>query len=377
MSANVKQVIRRVVSSALVSGIVALFCLFLWQSRTPLLIERAKKVVEVPEWRNEKLTSREHYMWLSSNEFAYITGSDIGKPVFHRQTEKGVRKRLHPTLVRHLFDRFYEDFVMKIEKNLNCRGSLVRSNSRQLFLVLMNRADTREIKIDLKEFLQLDDRWENCWSQDGKTLYVTCLNRDVMFQIDPETGSAERLQIASSKSVTGQSRDCKLCGITKQGRLLIAINPMITTYSQAGVRSGEKEETFRFLEAGFGNESGYSRQFNIKTPFPFTNNRGNTGLAIAVPSRICDRLLIGSLVWRQDPISSWLHSKFPGVPDNSGYFEEAWVGKMDGSDMRLIGTMPMGDVNQEKPWAIEPLWSPDDRRISFIYGDGIYVVEAP
>ena len=52
-------------------GVIFAVVLYLWGTRPQLLMTKAKKIIEVPEWRNEKFTYGEHYKWLNPKEVLY------------------------------------------------------------------------------------------------------------------------------------------------------------------------------------------------------------------------------------------------------------------------------------------------------------------
>ena len=101
-----------------------------------------------------------------------------------------------------------------------------------------------------------------------------------------------------------------------------------------------------------------------------------TAGALALPSNHGDKVLIAGAFLQENPIFTWLHSKISSFPDGKRFVEEAWLGNIDGTEMRLVGYLPVEPNNKGEPWASDPEWSPDDSQISFLYKDGIYSVPA-
>lgn len=83
------------------------------------------------------------------------------------------------------------------------------------------------------------------------------------------------------------------------------------------------------------------------------------------------------VVW-EPPYRRFLARWLPFCKSTPDITDELWVSRLDGSQMRRIGAIDQGhDVNILPVYTgPEQLrWSPDGRRISFVYNKGVYVIE--
>ena len=97
------------------------------------------------------------------------------------------------------------------------------------------------------------------------------------------------------------------------------------------------------------------------------------GLCMTCPSHNCEKQLYIAYANREYPILKKLHGIIPRIPDGRVEREEIWVSNIDGSGMRLIGTLPINSNPEAlNHLAYDPVWSPDDSHISFVSGGGIY-----
>ena len=96
-----------------------------------------------------------------------------------------------------------------------------------------------------------------------------------------------------------------------------------------------------------------------------------------------DRLFWGTLCGsKPSPLEVWLHRYLSFVPGDETATEQGWVSRVDGTEMKELGfyEIPSGQPSTANPagppWIIDPKWTPDGKRISFIYKDRLLTVPA-
>jgi hypothetical protein len=66
---------------------------------------------------------------------------------------------------------------------------------------------------------------------------------------------------------------------------------------------------------------------------------------------------------------------FRSYPDNVTT-AGLWVANMDGTGMHCLGTVPPLPDPNSTVYPVDPRWLPDSKRISYLYGNGIYIIPA-
>lgn len=133
----------------------------------------------------------------------------------------------------------------------------------------------------------------------------------------------------------------------------------------------------RRLDLRTGTESDAPRAKFVDRSVPASTNpnlpQGAQVLEV-VSSETGDRLAWSVRFFRQPPLYGLLRPAYRYIGQGYGQSIELWVSDRDGRNLRRIGIQEL-----EKPGEIVPnclAWLPDGRRVSFLYLDSLYVIEA-
>ena len=302
----------------------------------------------------------------------------MGNPRYFRQSLGSERIPVNTRIANQIFKKANaseKESYWTIAPHPKYRGVLEFLTPDRMTISLEQIDGSGRKKISIATNLTRYESWQNCWSQDGNLLYMACFSQGLLYKIDPRTGRVEKLALNPIKNPESEE-ECHLFGVTKQGKFLLA-NSQFVYFGPFSKMPAKSKKALQFVEIGFDNESNYTRKFEVPMPFSeHINSQDPYGIAIALPSNHLDKLLIAGAFQQVNLIFSWLHTKVLAFPDGNRNVQEAWLGNIDGSDMQMIGYIPVKGFNEEEPWAIDPEWSPDDSQISFLYNDGIYFVPA-
>ncbi len=207
------------------------------------------------------------------------------------------------------------------------------------------------------------------WSIDGKTLFCIRPNGDI-HRFRPSIDEKETLEVeelsTQSSSVVGN-----MIGFAKSGRSITKSETLVNPLNSAeGPWARSKIELF---EVGYGADKTYGKL----NAFKFIQNKNECSIPALALSPKGDRLFLGVASVRHSPFLAWLHERANWFPEGNYCVEQGWVMNLDGSEKHLIGefTVP-AEEGKERPWIIEPKWTPDGKKISFLYDDGIYTIPA-
>ena len=299
----------------------------------------------------------------------------MGNPKYFRQSLGAERIVVQPLSAEQMHSSSYEAPRI-IAPNPKYRGVIEFSAPCNTNISFERTDGSGGKKIAITVGISTYLRFQNCWSQDGNSLYIACLSQGVLFRVDPQSGQVDKLKLNSVKNPTIDEDEYQLCGMDNHGKFLISTKRYVLSNSESDP-SKKPNKAFHFLAVGFGKEANYSRKFVVAIPFyESLTHQDLTAGALALPSNHGDKVLIAGAFLQEIPIFKWLHAKIPSFPDGKRFVEEAWLGNIDGTDMRLVGYLPVEAHKKVEPFALEPRWSPDDSQVSFMYNDGIYSVPA-
>lgn len=107
------------------------------------------------------------------------------------------------------------------------------------------------------------------------------------------------------------------------------------------------------------------------------------GIGYIVVSPQGDRIFWGALCGaKASPLVARIHRWLKFVPAGDSVIERGWVSRLDGSGMKEIGfyALPAAALSPSSSaqvaWINNPKWTPDGKRISFVYRDRIMTIPA-
>lgn len=205
------------------------------------------------------------------------------------------------------------------------------------------------------------------WMPDSR--HVGCL----------ETGTTARVQIVDTD--TGRSRYCmpsekaitpdsEFLGFTPHGTAILAVKcaqPSEYTIGTSGHKEpeGKNDQTFVLYEVTVEPKMRTVRQSRITTP-------AHSMMGVLTLSPNGDRLFIGTVNAEEpSPLLTYLHRVAPFVPADTITYERAFVCDLNGSHLRDLGGH---SARNAEPWVVSPTWTPDAKRIAFVYDDRIMTI---
>ncbi|HZO91550.1 MAG TPA: hypothetical protein VFB38_24725 [Chthonomonadaceae bacterium] len=341
---------------ALAGLLVLLLLGGLWQQQS--LASRASRVGTVASWN---VVSGDYY-WLSNQKVLFCRKDSRGRePLFCFVPATGQEKPL-PALSRLLQASAGDPATIKVSpdgqwliwasahRNRICGARLDGSRSFRGFLSAPSSF----------HWLGRSGRWVEClWGDQG----AACCHALVH-----SVSSPHRLRRVP---VTPRLSAPFLITLTSHQHLLTASVP-------EGRLNGSR---FRvsIQQAGLGNNRAPHRRFTIALP----PGRKLCELEFSPNGDRVVWLLEESYV---PPVSAWLHRVCPEYSASSGPALGIWISRLDGTQMREVGCVPVTRSWQEhnrvpiqqwaRLWPVHIHWLPDGKQLSFVYRDALWMVPA-
>jgi len=225
------------------------------------------------------------------------------------------------------------------------------------------------------------DSMKLIWSPDGEFIYRVRSGADLVLErVRVKGGKIETFPVTLERK-TDDMEKAVILGFTAPNRLLLAsqgswFENLPPTMKTSG-SSRQDDSAPRILLAEF--EVGLHSKL-VKTYSPHLP--ANAGIGMIALSPKGDRLLWSALcVNSVPPLQAWLHRWIPSVPGEETVTERGWISDLDNKNFREIGyyNIPPSHAptaQSNEPWIIDPKWTPDGKRIGFVYKDRLMTIPA-
>ena len=343
--------------------------------RPPNALERATKIVTVPEWRGANRGSALSYMWLTNGDFLlskpderseeHLFRGSLGKYPIELSPEPPIKM---PARIKGFSNLV--DIYTSHQFSPDGEWALCFTYSAGLNTVTAFQIRGAKIRVYSFESASSQDNIDPIWSNDGKTIYCFDGTSKKLHRFRPYIDAKETLTVLSLPEwIVGS--DVTVLGVLESGRILVQKTHTPTTNGTALIFPAP--ELIELYEVGYGTDKKRSLLWSMR--FHSSPEEVNYPLVLVSPDK--KRLFLGIASIRQTPFLEWLHQRFDWIPQGNYGVEQGWVMNLDGSGKHLIGefTVPM-EEGKERPWIVDPKWTPDGKKISFLYDDGIYTIPA-
>lgn len=222
------------------------------------------------------------------------------------------------------------------------------------------------------------------WPTDGQTLWAPDSRSLVQHRgydarlrrISLATGRVENIRVALPLDYSAE-----FAGFTDRGTALFAKDGLTFQDPAVLARLGMPTSAVNVPQVSLIEVSLESPSRVVCTYSPTLPSGAGGGFIALSPKG--DRLFWGAIcATKISPIQVAIHRLLPFIRGNGTIVERGWVSHLDGSHMKEVGfyEMPIGRPSRIHPRApiliYAPKWTPDGKRISFIYEDRIMTIPA-
>ena len=343
----------------------------LWWTRPPNALERATKVVTVPEWRSSNRSTIESYLWLTNKDLLISKPNAQNQERLFRGSVDKQPLELKPDSLAKPIDMWERMFNSNRFSPYGEWATISEYTVNFYRLYVFQTGDQTRRRYEFKRDQSSQSFLEPFWSQDSKTLYSIEWATRKLHRLRPDIDAEETLPIQILPNSLPNIKDTSIVGISNAGLLIIQKQHLPTAIGMRAIF--EFPDMLELYAVGFGADKTFSRIGSI----PLRQNESEVNVPLLKLSPKGDRLFLGVASVRHSPFLDWLHKRISWLPDGNYGIEQGWVMNLDGSGKHLIGefTAPFGN-RKEHPWIVEPEWTPDGKKISFLYDDGIYTIPA-
>ena len=349
-----------------------------WQfTRPKLLLDDAKKIVTVPEWRNEGIeTAPAHrYRWLSKEEILIQIGTSPQTNVQYAMKLNGEKR---------IVDRDVGASILS-SPDINSRfitldgnhfGQTRTQGIGKTCVVISDTRSATERHISLPVSSEYS-MWDCQWSPDDRSIYAVCLSEATLYKLTFPSAKVEELKLHSLPEDAFKTGSYQLCGMTEEGNLLVSLTPLIDHLFLSYTDGRKYDSILEFVELGIGSNAKYSKRFQVSISHEDYLKRTFDSQKVCV-SPDCKRIMYCLYAERDNSFLNWVGSKFPQLAFTPGHGLELeiWAGNLRGGSMRLLGKLPIPRYMEAFPNQIQPQRTLDSKSVSFHYGDSIYSVPA-
>ncbi len=342
-----------------------------WWTRPPNALERATKIITVPEWRGTNRSHVESYFWLPNGDMLILKPDGKGADHLFRSFAGDPLLEMHPEpLVQALADS--EQIFNFSQLSPDGKWAIVYLVKDKFYVLTAYQMTGKTVRrYSFRYEVPPPGYSEPFWSNDGKELLYIDWGARKLHRLRPDIDVHETLPIVSLPSSLPNREDLTVITTSNTGRLIVQKEH--TPPATGKTSFNELPFLLELYEVGYGADKTCNKTYSIS----LLQNQNERIVPLLTLSPKGDRLFLGVASWRRSPFLAWLHDRISRIPEGNYCVEQGWVMNLDGSGKHLIGefTVPM-EVGKERPWIVDPKWTPDGKKISFLYDDGIYTIPA-
>ena len=365
-------------------------------TRPKPLLQSARVFCEVKAWSKQTLYPTPNcYYWLGNNDVLISTNRGAYPPSPSRVTvgrdgKAGSPSRFPNSSTGDLIVSPNGKFVAYLDSVAGpitvTAGVPVRSQTTYLVICSVDAEPTLRRRWVGSETMLPDEIAKLAWAPDNRSLYyLQTLPRPCICRMDMQTGKIVGLPLPPEVRLRGNSEHApypsedRILGFTSNRSVLIGC-PYVQTraFFDAFGDPAVGQPDVNFPSASLIELSLDERPKVIRTYSPANPHHADMGVLALSPRG--DRLLWGMLcAEKPSALEVRLHRFLPGLRGEASVVERGWVSHLDGSDMKEIGYYTIPGATSSKafanePWILDPKWTPDGKRISFLFKDRIMTV---
>lgn len=323
---------------------------FFWP-RERRLLDRATPVADARHWGHDEVPD---YQWLSPDEILYarypadnLDAKQKPIPTMLRHSITKKRETEEPLLTRYIRD---SESLIKWTVSPDGRSVFWQESYPEASACVFD-LKTQAIHRSKTDYVQ-QTPWAADWAADSRHWYL--LNGRTLTFLEADLPQNRRtLNI-------------------RQQRALLHKRILSMLPERALLEISDKDDELHVVEIEPGKKGPSRDRFTAKA------SEGGT-LESPVLSPKADKL---AWVMKREfvpPLARWLSRLFPSRTLEKQFQLSVWVGNLATGEKREVGSLTMpqskaGDEDALMPYDLR--WVPDNRRLSFLYGDTLYTVPA-
>lgn len=373
-------VLLATIGAAILAGIVAML-----RQRPPALLRQATRIADTRQWdRVERVENRAFYRWLSEGELLFFRTDPLGQ-------SKAVRRDVHTGTETLVAD--YNPFVLVLSSP-NGRLRLQQTLGSRDYSTSTARGSDKILWDGPKE----QGPHDTFWLPDSRGwVKIHRGNREpplfghpevLLYRLDKVKTTTQRKQ-----SPTQKVQQPERAGDHVKPPWLLGLTPTVTGIAGVTIlptlralRRPDSPQIHIQYTTGFGGDHGGMASFqtgsfdyiewDLLVPNgpvrrrPLQSPPGIARAFVALSPR-GDRLAWMAQSRNVPPPLEWLHTRFPFLRIPMTHIATLWITKPDGTQPRLLGSERIRP-GQAPPGPIR--WTPEGKRISFVYQDTLWAV---
>ena len=192
----------------------------LWWTRPPNALERATKVVTVPEWRSSNRSTIESYLWLTNKDLLISKPNAQNQERLFRGSVDKQPLELKPDSLAKPIDMWERMFNSNRFSPYGEWATISEYTVNFYRLYVFQTGDQTRRRYEFKRDQSSQSFLEPFWSQDSKTLYSIEWATRKLHRLRPDIDAEETLPIQILPNSLPNIKDTSIVGISNAGLLV-------------------------------------------------------------------------------------------------------------------------------------------------------------